>query len=192
MGDIDGLDTALGLRRANGKPHVYLEMLRLFVRNQKDLETQLQAALNAGDYAQAERLAHTCKGVSGSLGASDLQAHAGQLEDALRKGVAMETVQLLALAVVQPLHALLTQLQRRLPAVAAAPPVAVDPEQLRAVCDQLVAMLENDEGDAVDLLATHASLLQSAFPGRFTALRDAVQGFDFEAALGLLRDCEVR
>nr|WP_315201199.1 response regulator [uncultured Albidiferax sp.] len=192
MGDIDGLDTALGLRRANGKPKVYLEMLRLFVRNQKDLETQLQAALNAGDYTQAERLAHTCKGVSGSLGAADLQVHAGQLEDALRKRVAMDTVQLLALAVVQPLHALLTQLQRRLPTAVVAQPVAVDPEQLRAVCDQLVAMLENDEGDAVDLLAAHEGLLQAAFPGSFVALRDAVQGFDFEEALGLLRDCEVR
>nr|WP_315244884.1 response regulator [uncultured Albidiferax sp.] len=192
MGDIVGLDTTLGLRRANGKPKVYLEMLRLFVRNQNNLETQLQAALTAGDYAQAERLAHTCKGVSGSLGATELQAHAGQLEDALRKRVAMDTVQLLALAVVQPLHTLLTQLQHRLPAAVVAPAVAVDPGQLRAVCDQLVALLENDEGDAVDLLATHAGLLQAAYPHRFTALRDAVQGFDFEAALGLLRDGEVR
>ncbi len=192
MGDIDGLDTALGLRRANGKPKVYLEMLRLFVRNQKDLETQLQAALNAGDYAQAERLAHTCKGVSGSLGAADLQLHAGQLEGALRKRVPMDTVQMLALAVVQPLHALLTQLQRRLPTAVVAQPLAVDPEQLRTVCDQLVAMLENDEGDAVDLLAAHEGLLQAAFPGSFIALRDAVQGFDFEAALGVMRDCEAR
>ncbi len=192
MGYIEGLDTALGLRRANGKPKVYLEMLRLFVRNQKDMETQLQAALNAADYAQAERLAHTCKGVSGSLGASELQAHAGQLEDALRRRVPIDMVQLLALAVVQPLHALLTQLQRRLPAAVVAPPVAVDPEQLRTVCDQLVVLLENDEGDAVDLLDTHAGLLQAAFPGTFAALRDAVQGFDFDAALGVLRDCEIR
>ncbi|WP_367847185.1 response regulator [Rhodoferax sp. WC2427] len=192
MEGIPGLDTALGLRRANGKPQVYLEMLRLFVRNQHNLETQLQAALNAGDYAQAERLAHTCKGVSGSLGAADLQAHAGQLEDALRKRVAMHTVQLLALAVVQPLHALLTQLQRRLPTVEVPPPVEVDPAQLRRVCNQLVALLENDEGKAVDLLASHAGLLQAAFPGSFTALRDAVQGFDFETALGLLRGTEVR
>ena len=192
VGDIEGLDTALGLRRANGKPKVYLEMLRLFVRSQKDLETQLQAALNAADYEQAERLAHTCKGVSGSLGASELQAHAGQLEDALRKRVPIDTVQLLALAVVQPLHALLTQLQRRLPVPAVPQPVAVDADQLRAVCDQLVLLLENDEGGAVDLLADHAALLHTAFPATYSALRDAVQGFDFEAALRLLRDCEVR
>ena len=85
-----------------------------------------------------------------------------------------------------------TQLQRRLPTAVVAQPLAVDPEQLRTVCDQLVAMLENDEGDAVDLLAAHEGLLQAAFPGSFIALRDAVQGFDFEAALGVMRDCEAR
>ncbi len=192
MGRIAGLDTTLGLRRANGKPKVYLEMLRLFVRNQQGLEAQLQAALNSGDLAQAERLAHTCKGVAGSLGATELQARAAQLEDALRHRVPLDTVQLLALAVVQPLHALITQLQRRLPSPVVQPPVAVDPAQLQAVCAELHALLANDESDAVDLLARHAGLLQAAFPARFNALQDAVQGFDFEAALGLLRDCEVR
>ena len=44
-------------------------------------------ALVFGDALAAERLAHTAKGVSGSIGATALQAAASELEQGLKDGL---------------------------------------------------------------------------------------------------------
>ncbi|MCG5534418.1 Hpt domain-containing protein, partial [Halorhodospira sp. 9621] len=51
--------------------------------------TALIDYLRAGDNAQASRLAHTLKGVAGTLGAVDLQQQAEQIDHALKTGHAV-------------------------------------------------------------------------------------------------------
>ncbi len=184
---IPGLDVAQGLRRVNGNRRVYLEMLRLFVRNQKEQGAQLQAALDAGDLALAERLAHTCKGVSGSLGANDLQAQAGRLEAALHARAPLAVLQPLLSTLVPMLAALLAQLQQVVPAPVEQQPVVVDPAQLQAVCMQLVQLLESDDGESATLWSQHAGLMRSALPTVFRQIDNAITDFDFETAADLLR-----
>jgi two-component system, sensor histidine kinase and response regulator len=184
---IAGLDVAQGLRRVNGNRHVYLEMLRLFMRNQKEQGAQLQAALDSGDYVLAERLAHTCKGVSGSLGATGLQAQAARLEEALHARAPKSELQPLLSALVPTLSALLDQLQRIVPPPATPQVVAVDPAQLRAVLAQLCQLLAEDDGESATLWSQHADLLRSALPTAFEPIDNAIRDFDFEAAADLLR-----
>jgi two-component system, sensor histidine kinase and response regulator len=85
--DITGLDTALGLSRMMGKKKLYLEMLRRFVASHRGVAEEMSMSLAFGDTAAAERMAHTAKGVGGSIGATALQAAAGELEQALKDGV---------------------------------------------------------------------------------------------------------
>ncbi|MBI3673946.1 MAG: response regulator, partial [Rhizobiales bacterium] len=66
---IEGLDVELGLQRVLGKKPVYLNMLRKYASNQQDTPLELRAALDAGDLATAERIAHTAKAVNGNIGA---------------------------------------------------------------------------------------------------------------------------
>jgi two-component system sensor histidine kinase/response regulator len=82
--EVPGLDMVAGLRRMMGKRKLYLQMLRRFVDGQRDVPTQLRLALAAGDWATAERLAHTAKGVAATIGATEFPAHAAALESALR------------------------------------------------------------------------------------------------------------
>ena len=84
---IEGVDTALGLQRAAGKTALFEKMLRTYANDQRMATAQLQAALAAGDVPTAERLAHTLKGSSGSIGAIALQAQAGSIETLCRSGV---------------------------------------------------------------------------------------------------------
>jgi len=84
--NIDGLDTSLGLSRMLGKKSLYLAMLRRYCAGQRDLAAEIRRALDAGDRDTAERLAHTTKAVSGSIGAVRIQSHAEVLELALREG----------------------------------------------------------------------------------------------------------
>ncbi|MES2939895.1 MAG: response regulator [Pseudomonadota bacterium] len=113
---IGGLDTTLGLSRMAGKKTLYLSMLRRYASGQRDAGSQIRAALQAGDRPTAERLAHTLKGVSGSVGASDIQALAGTLEDALRQGQPLEEVQLRLVEMEVPLGGLIAALEAQLPA----------------------------------------------------------------------------
>src|SRR5262249_30648396 len=70
---IDGLDSVDGLRRVGGNNKVYVKLLHQFASEQADAAAQIRTALDARDTESATRLAHTLKGVAGSLGAGPVQ-----------------------------------------------------------------------------------------------------------------------
>jgi two-component system sensor histidine kinase/response regulator len=185
--DIDGLDVATGLRRAIGKPSLYLSMLRKFLAGQRPFGDQLRAALETGDTAGAERLAHTLKGVAGNIGASEIQRNAADLEQALREGQSRGAVEEVLGRVLAPLARLLDQLEARLPPEAAPAVVAVDEAELRATCSRLALLLAEDDSEATDILDTSADLLSAAFAADFRGIDAAIRGYDFEAALNALK-----
>jgi len=84
--EVEGLDTADGLRRVGGNRKLYLDLLRQFVAAEHDAPARIREQLAGGDGAAAERTAHTIKGVAGNLGARDVQAAADKLERALKDG----------------------------------------------------------------------------------------------------------
>ena len=112
----------------------------------------------------AERLAHTLKGVSGTIGATGLQGLAEKLETAIRERRPREEIDARLDELKMPLAYLLTQLEQQLPEERGKTAVTVDPEQLKAVCDKLAAMLADDDAEAVDVLDANADLLNAAFP----------------------------
>ena len=82
---VPGLDAADGLRRVLGKREAYVGLLRTFASGQAGAPGAIRAALAEGRKADAERVAHTLKGVAGSIGARELQAEAAAVEAALRR-----------------------------------------------------------------------------------------------------------
>ncbi|MEO7547012.1 MAG: response regulator, partial [Ramlibacter sp.] len=108
---IAGLDTKLGLSRMAGKKPLYLAMLKRYVAGQKPLGQQLREALAGADRATAERLAHTCRGVSGNVGATLVQECAGTLEQALREAAPAALVEQHLLALEEPLAQLVQALE---------------------------------------------------------------------------------
>ena len=83
---IADLDAADGLRRVLGNRSAYVALLRRFASSQAGAATDIRTALSDGRTADAERGAHTLKGVAGNIGARELQREAGELEAALRRG----------------------------------------------------------------------------------------------------------
>jgi len=81
---IPGLDAADGLRRLLGRREAYVGLLRRFANGHADATREIRAALADGRDADAERAAHTLKGVAGSIEARQLHCEAGELEAALR------------------------------------------------------------------------------------------------------------
>ncbi|MBE7940603.1 MULTISPECIES: PAS domain-containing hybrid sensor histidine kinase/response regulator [Ramlibacter] len=82
---IPGLDATSGLRRMLQRRPLYLAMLRRYLDGQRHAPAQVRQALDAGDAAAAERLAHTAKGVAATVGADAVAACAASVEQALRQ-----------------------------------------------------------------------------------------------------------
>ena len=81
---VDGIDMALGLKRAMGKRPLFASLLHKFEKGQSSAAERIAEALADGDTALAERLAHTLRGVAGNVGATELATRAGVVEDLIR------------------------------------------------------------------------------------------------------------
>jgi HPt (histidine-containing phosphotransfer) domain-containing protein len=88
--DLPGISVEDSLARLGGNMKLYRELLVEFHRDYSDTADQIREALASGDREQAQRLAHTVKGVSGNIGAEELHERAGELESAIRHGVSDE------------------------------------------------------------------------------------------------------
>jgi two-component system sensor histidine kinase/response regulator len=114
LAGIPGLDLTQGLAHMAGKKPLYLAMLRRFADSHADCSRRIRQSLASGDSETAERLAHTLKSVSATLGAVDVRVRAEQLEHALREGERSGDVQTLLTELEGPLDGLVTALQERL------------------------------------------------------------------------------
>jgi CheY-like chemotaxis protein len=82
--DIPGLDMKSGVERLGGNTRSFLRLLDKFVQNQSDSINAIRTGVETGDAEEAVRHAHTLKGVSGNIGAGELQKAAADLEAALK------------------------------------------------------------------------------------------------------------
>jgi two-component system sensor histidine kinase/response regulator len=81
------------------------------------------------------------------------------------------------------------------PADAPAPSAAIDPAMdpaldsigLQQLCQQLAALLADDDAEAADVMEDNAEVLRAAFPQQYPAINAAIKGFDFEVALDKLK-----
>ncbi|MFN8607929.1 MAG: response regulator [Vulcanimicrobiota bacterium] len=182
---VPGLDSSLGLRRVLGKRQLYLNMLRKFVSNQCSTVSELEKALAAGDRVLAERLVHSTRGVSGNIGAVELQERAERLEKLIASGASGSELSQSISQFAMVLTELLAALGEALPAAPVGQEtVPVDPEKVKLVLARLRELLSNDDSEAADCLEENLDLLRQALePERFTRLDQAIKQFDFEKAL---------
>jgi CheY-like chemotaxis protein len=162
---IDGLDNAAGLRRVGGNQKLYMKLLREFASQQTDAVEQIRAALARNDTECAARVAHTLKGVAGSLGAGPVQTAAAAVEKLLRDQAAADTtnsaLEQLA-AVVDPF---LTRLRAALTSTTPAAPAtpAVAPGRTRDTAAQLKKLFAAFDTNAVTFAEENEASLRPAF-----------------------------
>ncbi len=189
---VAGLDAVGGLLRVGGNRKLYGKLLRQFAVEQASTPAQLAAELAAGDFASAERSAHTVKGVAGNLGAKDVHAAAGALETALRERAPVAELEPLRANFDETLTSLLRRLRRALgdeaaPAASAAPSLALDPVQAAPVVARLRAHLADFDAAATDDLEAHRPVLAALFSAaELTQFEAHLQGYAFDEALTLL------
>ncbi len=185
LAEVDGLDARLGLGQVLGREALYLDILTRFVASQHDQAIAIAQAIDSGHREQAQRLAHTLKGLAAQIGALALREQAAQLEAALRAGQPDPATLLAGIG-----H----ELPRLSDAIAACLPQALvqpagtgfDPVQWQALRTHLLELLRQDDTACVALLEQQQTLARAALGAEFGVFANAVEGFDFATALALL------
>lgn len=113
LATIPELDMAAGLRLVRGKLASYRRLLQLFADAHGDDAQRLGELIGQGDLVTAEKIAHALKGAAGTVGATTIQALAGELDLALRRGDG-EAAQTALSALAERLWNLLAALQAAL------------------------------------------------------------------------------
>ena len=84
---IPGLDLQLGLKAVRDKLPLFIRLLQTFLTAHHKDNTAIATALELGQMADAERLAHSLKGASATLGLLDIHEPAKALEAAIRQNL---------------------------------------------------------------------------------------------------------
>ncbi|MBF0379708.1 MAG: response regulator [Magnetococcales bacterium] len=135
MPNIPGIDTQIGLRNVGGKIKNYFSFLTKFRKNQGGVAEDIQQALAAQDIALATRLAHTLKGVSGTLGANTLYKKSGEIESAIRKSADSKEIQNLLQQIAVELDEICRTIDQVIPKNVSKSTVLGSPEQ----SDEIIA-----------------------------------------------------
>ena len=83
---LPGVDIQLGLRHTGGNPALYQKLLRMFLASHGDFVLRFDAAFRLADSQTMCRMAHSLKGVAGTIGAEELSMAAGSLEKSCKSG----------------------------------------------------------------------------------------------------------
>jgi len=187
--EIAGLDVADGLNRVAGNVKLYRLLLAQFVDLQADTVSAVRTSLASEDFALAERLMHTLKGVSGNLGAKALSGLAAELEGALRDRNAQSLEAGLS-GIAPELARLMEAIRNFLAAGATDAPLRTsisDSAETVTLLRHLKQMLADDDGAALNYLLEARERIGGVISeADLDSLQKVAGDFDFSAALECL------
>jgi len=188
LAGIDDLDLEAGLKVTLGDHKRYRRILRIFAAGHDEDLTRLDELIVQGDLQGATRVAHTLKGVAGTIGAVSIHALAGTLEIALRRNDG-QAAKAALVSLAERLPGLISSLRTALaeaPHSNIAAAVALTVEQREAI-DQLKALLASGDSRARHYLVMSRLQLETAFGSEhYAVVEHATLRFDFSEALRLL------
>ena len=195
---LPGIDVSDGLRRVGGDLQLYRKIVAKFVESQADVTAQAQQALAGGDSKLARRLFHSLKSVAGNIGAKALHDQAARLETLIGDGSAIEAAEIetAAAALVEAISSIRNWIEGRDEPVIAEVAVVetdveLDRERANDVIGRMRLLLEDYDGDAVDLLEDlESALAGTAIAEKLPRLKKHLDAYDFDAALLLLEGVE--
>jgi CheY-like chemotaxis protein len=177
------VDTDAGLKRVGNNLALYQRLLKQFADTYADSADRL-ASLAHAQQKEAEREAHSLKGVAANLGMEGIQHLAGEIENGLRQHVAPPTLVHAIHRLSVALNAVCGEINRCLPDVAAAN--QADETPIAQLTSTLHGLLSRNDGDALDWIHDHAPTLRAGLGDAFAAVERAAEQYDYDAALALL------
>ena len=188
---LPGVDVAAGLRSVRGNAASYERLLRAFLAERAREAGRIAPLLAEGRREEVQRLAHTLKGVSATLGIESVCAPALALERLLREGEADEARLAAAAGELEAaVDSACAGLRAALPPEAPADALPADPALARAAVAELARLLADDDVRAGTYYAEHASRIAAVLGPGAGAVGRRIATFDFVGALAALREAQ--
>jgi two-component system sensor histidine kinase/response regulator len=182
--EIAGLDMVSGLRRMMGREDRYIELLKKFVAGHGDACDRISQAMAEGQWPEAERIAHTLKGLAGTIGATSLHDAAEQLEQSIGHPHARTLLSDTDRELASIVHALKPLLDG-FPATTQ-PVDSMDAATQRKVMDTLLQMLRDDDANAQRHFASHLGFFRHELGENFQCIQNALDDFALDNALDIM------
>ena len=195
VGLVEDMDTIL--RRFGGNRSLYRQLLLGFENNANELFDELDARLGERNIEATAAVLHTFKGIAGTMGAAGFAARMARLEMELKGMDASDAAILLNDASRSALKAQLIQSRAELllavPELDAdgdlqAQPAATSPEATRGRLEQLLALLDAGNLDAIDCFEQMPPAMLDALNSRRESLAAEVQNLNFTVASSMVRE----
>jgi len=192
--ELRGVNVAESVGRMGGKLSTYYAVLEKFRDNQGGVVAELSESLGVGDREKAERLAHTLKGLAGTLGAEGLFKKASQLEVAIRDGREVTELGLLMSALSDELKDLFVAIDAVLKehanklgvSTASALP---DETEIASLLDELSGQLQVFDSKSNDTMAKlRQQVKDSPDWDRYVQLDKYISDYDYESALDEIKN----
>ncbi|MCP3951693.1 MAG: PAS domain S-box protein, partial [Desulfobacterales bacterium] len=194
--NLDGVDVQTGLGSVNNDWKLYTKLLSDFHNRHQHIKAEIQTELERGNLGVAQRLAHTIKGLAGTVGAQKMSEIASQLESALKYDRPNRLPDLLdsfgkeVARVMATLDAFIKNEAARRVAVAARggelakqPPRALETSRLKKLFQELSGLIDKQDSDVIELVAEIKTVLgRSNISAVFLGLESQINSFKFEQA----------
>jgi len=187
---LPGIKIETGLHSLRGNKVLYMKLLKDFVTDHSDDVQKIVKAIENKDFEQAQRIAHTLKGIAGTIGAQKLFAFAKTTESA----AANKTPDDLMAAIDKLSPALLTVINglQVLNSKEELSSVAANPDALMPMLQELEELLNdmdpNSEEKAQAICEAFAS---SEYADKTKQILQQAADFEFDEAVKLVHELEI-
>ena len=193
---LPGIDINSGLKNVGGNKKLYKQLLQEFYTDYEETAAKIKDSLAKGDIEYVRRTAHTIKGISGSIGAEDLQIEAGKLELAIMQGK-LESVEKLVENFEESIDIVLQsaytlkeiQVVKTADELSHIQDVPLDISKIEPLFTELDGLLSEGDSDAGEcMLSIMEHLEGSIFQDKLKLLDDQINRFLFKDALKTLKE----
>ncbi|EXJ16167.1 response regulator [Imhoffiella purpurea] len=197
--DLPGIDRAAGLAVVQQNVRLYRKLLLRFQEMQRDFAAQFAASRSDADPHASRRCAHSLKGLAANIGATHLQQAAQSLESVCERGDGEAAIGAALADALEALDRVIAGLDRYGPALTELSAnetwegngMETHRDGLASVLDRLRQLLEENDTDAVDHLASLKPMLSGADCSQALGrLSRAIDDYDFDEALCQLDDLQ--
>ena len=180
------IDAESALGRLNGNRKLLLNLLKTFTSSYAGVVGDITQAVAAGDLQASERIAHSLKGVAGSISAAGVQEAAKELEFAFKEG-AIQGLDGLLRRLEYELNTVLSSVSQFLenlePDGASTLRTGSSNEAVVEVLKRMKPLLEENNLAALDEFEKIEQMLGGiGHVDNMAALRNCIDGFDFKGA----------
>ncbi|UPW16796.1 PAS domain S-box protein [Agarivorans sp. TSD2052] len=186
---VEGLNTVVGLANANGNHTLYLKLLAKFSDTENQSFQALRSAKSQNQLIEAQRIAHTIKGIAATLGAERVSPLAMVIEQQAELADVndddLDKLSAELLRVQQPLRQFFSSADLPSAESKSSEVATLDETAIALHLQQLQGLLDDFDSASNDYIEQHADILMR-FPKQAKQLQILIDEYDYEAASHLL------